>query len=764
MPSYTTGIPSNGLLEIGISMVLRDRFSQPAMNMQSAVRRLNQEAKMANAANLDAAYSLVDGLGSMASNTFDRVWDTVKQGAEYIDTMTTVGAITEATTSQLRDLSEQAQSIGLDTMFSSMDIASGMKYLAMAGNGVQEIQDMIESTAYVAGATGMALGGKGGAADMVTNVMKSFKQEGKAAAEIMGDQLTKATLSSNISMQDLAESIKYSAADLVSLKRQLPEVAAMIGTLGNAGIQGSMAGVALSNMARYLNKALVNQNSSQYKALAELGITLKDVTDANGDLTSFAHILGLIKEATAGMDSMQINDVLNRIFGVRGFRAANALMNDLEGLTNLEKEIAYNSQGYARQITETRMNTIAGSLEILRGAWENLKTSFTEALQPLSGAIRFLGTILDLLRKIFDIPVLSTFLAGGIFILPFTGKVLAPLIKGFIQIRRIQNDSQISFRDMIRLIRGGWRGATVSANTYAEALSRIHMMTASGGLGMGPLFFGGGMGRGRGRKGGISNMRLANLYLNKDNQFFRNSSNDLRFRTTSAGNIMLVRGSGFTKGSHYGTIIKDGKWVGSDAAKQALKGSGFKGIPGMDIPWVVNPSPRYHWKTRTSWSAMRRAARINSFSGGMGTGAAAARGWGAMGGALKGFAGAAGAFLGGPLGIGLLAVGLLSSLPNIIDSIGENIRQNRKLKAELEKNTYSVHTLAGQFQKESERREANMNLDLKQEMMLLRNSIRYWAEQLQNTGFQANVYLDGKYMDKALAKANSQVRQNTGTK
>ena len=762
MPSYTTGIPSNGLLEVGISMVLRDRFSQPAMNMQSAVRRLNQEAKMANTANLEAASGIVSSLGSMASNAFSRVWDAVKQGAEYIDTMTTVGAITEATKDQLKGLSEQAQSIGLDTMFSSMDIASGMKYLAMAGNGVQEIQDMIESTAYVAGATGMALGGKGGAADMVTNVMKSFKKEGKAAAEIMGDQLTKATLSSNISMQDLAESIKYSAADLVSLKRELPEVAAMIGTLGNAGIQGSMAGVALSNMARYLNKALVNKNSSQYKALAELGITLKDVTDANGDLISFAHILGLIKDATAGMDSMQVNDVLNRIFGVRGFRAANALMHDLEGLNKLEYEIANNSQGYAQHITETRMKTLAGSIEIMRGAWEYLKTSFTEALEPLSGIIRFVGKILDLLRKIFDIPFLGTLIAGGSVVVPLVTMVFTPLLKGLIRIRMMQNDTQIGFRNMLRLMMGGWKAATASASSYAEVLSRIKFMTAASGLGMGPMFFGGGIGRGKGR---ISNVRLANQYLNKDNQFFRSKSSDLRFRTTSAGNIMLVRGTGFTKGSHYGTIIRDGQWVGSDAAKQALKGSGFTGIPGMNIPWVVNPSPRYHWKTRTNWNAMRRAARINSFSGGMGTGAAAAaRGWGAMGGALKGFAGAAGAFLGGPLGIGLLAVGLLSSLPGIIDSIGENIRQNRKLKAELEKNTYSVHTLAGQFQKESERRAANINLDLKQEMMLLRNSIRFWAEKLANMGFQADVYLDGRYMEKALVKANSQTRQNTGTK
>ena len=57
MPSYTTASPRNGLLEVGISMVLRDNFSRPAYMMQEQVRRLNQQAKMANTANLEAAYN-----------------------------------------------------------------------------------------------------------------------------------------------------------------------------------------------------------------------------------------------------------------------------------------------------------------------------------------------------------------------------------------------------------------------------------------------------------------------------------------------------------------------------------------------------------------------------------------------------------------------------------------------------------------------------------------------------------------------------------
>ena len=782
MPSYTTASPRNGLLEVGISMVLRDNFSRPAYMMQEQVRRLNQQAKMANTANLEAAYSIGDSISARAAGFMQSVWDTVKVGAEYIDTMTTVGAITNATAGELEMLSDRAQSLGLDTMFSSMDIASGMKYLAMAGNGVKEINDMIEGATYVAGATGMALGGKGGAADMITNVMKAFRKEGKDAADVIGDQLTMATLSSNISMQDLAESIKYASADLVSLKRELPEVAAMVGTLGNAGIQGSMAGVALSNMARYLNKALTNQNSSQYKALQELGISLQDVTDSNGDLISFAHVLELIRDATADMTSMQVNDVLNRIFGVRGFRAANALMHDLEGLMELEEKIATQSQGYAKSISEKRMATLAGSIEILQGAWENLKTSFTEALSWLSAPIRWLGSILDLVRKILDVPVLGNLIAistvvGGLFTL-VTGK----LIKGVARFRIFQNDAMISGRNMLNVLFGGWKNVTLGAQGYAQVLARIKAMQMMMGVtfdqykgnasvkgmtrfstGLAAILTGAAAGgKGKGAKGDA--LKAAQLEALMTAGLFGGAidkRNKLKFHLNKNGELTSI---GFQRRDAKGRILSEKRifdergYVGSAATSRAMQSTIFASTFGAGA--LFNPAggkdhgfvnPRV-WARYARMKGMGTWGGVGKAAGGLAMGLG--RGLLTMGRGLMGL-------MGGPVGVALLG---LSFLPGIIESIGNNIRENRKLKAELEKNTYSVNTLAGQYAKESERRRANKNLNLEQELMLLRNSIIYWAKVLDEKELSANLYMDGRIIAKSVDKIQSKDRQNTGTK
>lgn len=780
MPSYTTASPRNGLLEVGISMVLRDNFSKPAYAMTNEVKRLNQQAKMANTANLEAAYSIGDSLAAGAGNFLKDVWGTVKQGAEYIDTMTTVGAISQATAGDLEMLSDRAQSLGLDTMFSSMDIASGMKYLAMAGNGVREINDMIEGATYVAGATGMALGGKGGAADMITNVAKAFRKSGREAINIIGDQLTMATLSSNISMQDLAESIKYASADLVSLKRELPEVAAMIGTLGNAGIQGSMAGVALSNMARYLNKALSNVNSSQYKALQELGISISDVTDSRGDLISFAHVLELIKNATADMTSMEVNDVLNRIFGVRGFRAANALMHDLEGLRALEAKIATESQGYAKSITEKRMATLAGSIEIMEGAWENVKTSFTEALQPLAPVVQFLGKILDTIRKILDLPVVGNIIAITTVLSPLILLITGKLMKGIAKIRLLQNDAMISGRNMLHVLLGGWKGVRMDAEAYAATLARINLLQAMGnktmmnrmglGLGWSNLFAGGvGSVKGKSKKGpanlngidpGLAEMVMtAGLFGSQKGRYFIRP-NIGHEGVTSFSFVERDSKGRFKKSTR---ILTPQGFVADEATMKKMQESMFKGQHGPGGMFGVFGMGNEKWRPFGKSHSAAVWKRYMAMNGGIAKNlgkATLGMGKSMLGGIGKLLGGAVG-LMGGPLGVAIMG---LTLLPGIMNSIGENIRENKKLKAEIEKNTYAANTLAGQYAKEAERRAANKNLNLEQELMLLRNSIIYWSNVLEQKEFKAELYMDGKFITQSIDKVQSKNRQTTGTK
>ena len=466
--AFTSGSPSAGQLEIGIALVLQDRFSNQAREASSVIRGLHRDAKNAIQANLTAVQSYANMASGVANSIVSTLTTTIETGADFIDMMTTVGAISGATENQMSGLSETAQTLGLRTMFMSMDIASGMKYLAMAGNDANQIQEMKSSAAIMANATGMELGGKGGTADLLTNIMRTFKLEGQQAADIVGDQLTKAALSSNVSMLDLAEAIKYSAASMVTLKQQLPQVAAMIGTLGNAGIQGSMAGTSIRNMADYLTQSITNPNFKGAKALAKLGLGKQDFVDVNGDLQDFAVILEKIGTATQGLSTVDQNAVFKSIFGVRGMRAAVAIMRDTEGYFDLLNKIQNNSAGFAEEVVRKRMETFAGKIDIVQSAVANLMTTFSEALDKnpiIMGFLDMVGWAISQLRDLMATPF-------GPWIAGFAAIAAAGLKIGSIWMGLrarwllLNGDSQVSFRTMVRLKIGGWNQATISAQGY----------------------------------------------------------------------------------------------------------------------------------------------------------------------------------------------------------------------------------------------------------------------------------------------------------
>lgn len=685
MPAYTSGSLTGSNLEIGIALVLQDRFSNQAREASSQIKRLHNEAKMAVTANLQSAKSMADTVMGWSGRALGGISSMLQEGAGFVDTMTTVKAITAATDTQMKGLSETAQSLGIATMFDSKEIASGMQYLAMAGNTAEEIQQMIEGAAYVAGATNMALGGKGGTADLITNVMSTFQIEAAGAATV-GDQLAKAALSSNMSMIDLAEAVKYAGADMVNLKRSLPEVAALAGVLGNAGIQGSMAGTAMSNMARYLNKSLVQPSYKGGKALATLGLSIKDFTDSNGDLIDLSAAIGKIVGGMKGLSSMEVAQVFNDIFGVRGNRAAAALARSLPEYESLLNKILYKSDGYAKSIVEQRMETIAGGIDQMKSALENLRTTFTTAIAPVVTPIfKGIARIFEGIRNIFALPgigkAIASFVTFGTTIIFIT----AAVTKLKAAWKLLTMDSQVSFLNMIRVIKGGWGEATWSLQRYM-ALEQAANATRKGGLaGINPKMS-------KAEWAMMNGMPVGGIYLGGDGRYRWAKGNQAGKRAgtfAAAGDVASAVGS---KGK---------------GAAMAAGGGFFAGLFGKGAA-----------KTAASGAAK------------VGFGAFAGRGILAVGGRLVGL-------LGGPIGVGISILTLL--LPSLISAIGGN-------KDATDANTEAANKVANQYGNLVERNKANKFPGEDQILTQMYNAMQYWAEQIRHIKPTAviNLNVDGK--------------------
>lgn len=687
MAITTSGSLSGSQLQIGIALVLHDRFTNEAREASKELRNLYKEAKNAVIANLQAAESIAGTAFNAFSDLSQGIWNVIQEGNMFIDTMTTVGAITEATNEQLRTLSDTAQTLGMETMFGSVDIASGMKYLAMAGNTAEEINEMIRGAAFVAGATGMDLAGKGGSADLITNIMRMFRIEAAEASTVVGDQLTKATLSANMSMTDLAEAIKYAGADMVTLGQQLPQVAALIGVLGDAGIQGSMAGTAIGNMARYLNKSISDEGFKGFKTLASLGLSREEFLTAKGELQDFASILEKIRNAmvSQGMSPVDMNSTLLSIFGVRGNRAAVALINNLDRYEELKNKIIYESKGYAQSVMETRMASLAGATDALLNSFENLRTTYVQAIEPwLANIFNMVGDFVTSIRGLVATPFGK--IASGLFTI---GTAVGLLGTAMIKLRAkwllFKTDSLVNTGNIFTLMRKGWSQSIMGATQYIKILKLAQTQSSMGN--MQAIIEHAKMGGKNGGIGGIYWNAGANQWVSKfNNSFVKNKDADhilQRYAQSQRLNRNLMLQTAMSGGYNQSVYRREllNRFGSASAARSYL-----------NTPW----------------------GRISS--------------------SLRGIAGpfaGIGALFGGPVGIGITAISLL--LPSLISWI-------QKSKESTDKNTYSVTTLAGQYKTEQERIANRKSLRLTEELVTATNALLAVAQaQAANNNYKVTI-------------------------
>ena len=387
---------SKSLVEVGISMVLKDQFSANAgkisssySNMMNNMMQWNRGIQMQAGNAYDYGQQIVGGM-------YEAYQHSAKVGKQIFLTSQIAGA----TAKQQESLLKLAQQVNLQTPLTNMDIGSGMKYMAMAGNSAEAIEHMIGPAARLASIFEMDLGGKGGVADMMTNIMATFGIASKDAANV-ANILGKATTSANISLSDLAQSLEYSGATFRNAGVDLTSASAAIGVLGNQGIQGSGAGTALANMYRYLTLSITGQKTKGAGMLKALGISKDELVDSYGNLRRVDQIVQVFTKHMQGLTGVQKEQVFYNIFGVRGMRAISALMAGQDQLTQVLSEVEQGSGGFTEETLQKYLNTADGIINTFTSTIDNLKTNtgyilaniFNPVLRLLSGASTLVNEI-----------------------------------------------------------------------------------------------------------------------------------------------------------------------------------------------------------------------------------------------------------------------------------------------------------------------------------------------------------------------------------
>lgn len=289
----------------------------------------------------------------------------LRASARFEQAMNKVGVLTNATGEDFDKLQNLARELGKTTQFSASQAADAMGFLAMAGFDTEKIIGSLPGTMQLAAAANMDLGR---AADIVSNVLTGYGME---ASEIdrVNDVLVKSFTSANTDLGQFAEAMKVAGPIAKGMGITFEETSAVIGIMGNAGFQASLAGTAL----RATLSRLSNPAKDAQRALGRLGIKKSDITDTDGNLRSLTDIVRTLGDAGAGASDMM------QIFGERAGPAMAAVVEQgADAIAALSQKLD-EAGGTAKRVADAQMNGATGEMRKFASAFEGLQLAIGDS-------------------------------------------------------------------------------------------------------------------------------------------------------------------------------------------------------------------------------------------------------------------------------------------------------------------------------------------------------------------------------------------------
>ena len=249
-----------------------------------------------------------------------------------------LASVLGTTSDKIGALTEDAKRLGAATAFSATEVSKLQTEFAKLGFTEKQILDATEATLDLAAATGSDLAE---AAAIAGATLGGFGLQAEDTQELV-DVMAKSFSTSALDIEKFRESMKFAAPSAKAVGISVTETTALLGTLANAGISGSLAGTGLAKSFTMLNKA---------------GLTLQE---------------GLDQVANS-------QDKLGTATKLVGQTAAKSFLVLSEG-TEITKKLKVgleNAGGAAKRMADTQLDTLEGKTKILNSAWEGFVLSLT---------------------------------------------------------------------------------------------------------------------------------------------------------------------------------------------------------------------------------------------------------------------------------------------------------------------------------------------------------------------------------------------------
>lgn len=377
-----------------------DQFTPTANRVSQGFDKIAAKADKASSltSKFSAAINKMSAVQSIATGAVSYyVFDILRSFSEQ---MQGVRSVANETTVSFEKLEWQAKELGRTTRYTATDAAAAQYFLAKAGYDTQKIYDSMPQTLLLASAANLDIAQS---ADIVTNIMAGYDMTAQQLTEAV-DVLAKSFSSSNTDLVDLSYAMKYAGPVAHGMGIDFKESAAAIGMMGNAGIQGTMAGTSLRG-------ALVRlSNPTKQVQRIIRGLKL-DIYNSNGSLKSLTDIIEQLEKKNVSAAHMMA------IFGQRAGPAMVALVS--QGSAELRRftEELDKAGGFAQRAADIRMEGFYGMWEELKSAAEGFVHAISDAgvMNILLGIGNTLTWLINLFSKILNlVSKISSSLGGKI--------------------------------------------------------------------------------------------------------------------------------------------------------------------------------------------------------------------------------------------------------------------------------------------------------------------------------------------------------------
>jgi len=379
--------------------------------------------------------------------------------AAFDDGMRAVRAVTQATAEDFAKLTAEAKRLGATTSYSASEVAGLMGELGRAGFNPDQIIAMTGAVMNLARATGTDAVLSAG---YLGATIKQFGLEANDAVRV-ADGLTAAANKSANSVESLGEALGYAGPVAADANMSLEETLAVLGTLGNMGIQGSEAGTALRRL-------LVLTAAEAEKFTATFGVA---TADAAGNVRPLVDILGEVAEAANNLPTAERGKKFAEVFGMLGITSASAIGKTAANTKELLAEIQ-GATGVAASSAAEMESGIGGAFRILKSTVEGVAIAIGEALEgPLrkmtdaasgafSGLITWIEANHEAIQAFAKVALGLVAAGAAIFAIGSAFAISGALISGFMAV-------------------AGMVGAIVSGigTAFAVILSPIGLVTAA---------------------------------------------------------------------------------------------------------------------------------------------------------------------------------------------------------------------------------------------------------------------------------------------